>query len=59
MDKVEDFRRNPGTEFDLAPVESVAINRSAIERRADGLSGRRSVKRECQAGWLLAASPRP
>ncbi len=47
--------RNPGTPLDLEVVRGVRVNRSAVERRADTLVRRRSVKKEWQAGWLLRA----
>lgn len=47
--------RNPGVPFDAAWFESIRVNRSAIERRAATLSGRRTVKKEWQAAWLLKA----
>lgn len=47
--------RNPGTPLDLAWIRSLRVNRSAVERRADTLPGRRTVKREWQAAWLLRA----
>ncbi|MGH1576250.1 deoxyribose-phosphate aldolase [Planktotalea sp.] len=47
--------RNPGMELDLSWVRSVQANTSAIERRAKTLPGRRSVKKEYQAAWLLRA----
>ncbi len=47
--------RNPGTDLDLDWVASVQANTSAIERRAATLPGRRSVKKEYQAAWLLKA----
>ena len=46
---------NPGGELDLDWVLSTRINRSAIERRAKSLSGRRSVKKNWQIGWLAHA----
>jgi deoxyribose-phosphate aldolase len=42
-------------ELDLDWVASVQANTSAIERRAATLPGRRSVKKEFQAAWLLKA----
>jgi deoxyribose-phosphate aldolase len=42
-------------ELDLDWVAPVQANTSAIERRAASLSGRRSVKKEFQAAWLLKA----
>jgi len=47
--------RNAGMELDLDWVASVQANTSAIERRAATLPGRRSVKKEFQAAWLLKA----
>ncbi len=47
--------RNPGTALDLDRVASVQANTSAIERRAATLPGRRSVKKDHQAAWLLRA----
>ena len=47
--------RNLGTGLELGWLESVQVNRSAVERRASTLPGRRSVKRAFQAAWLLKA----
>lgn len=47
--------RNPGTPLDLDWVAGIRANRSAIERRAATLGGRRTVKKEWQAAWLLRA----
>ncbi len=47
--------RNPGTAIDLDWVMDARVNRSAVERRAATLSGRRTVKKEWQAAWLLRA----
>lgn len=47
--------RNPGMALDLDWVASVQANTSAIERRAASLPGRRSVKKDYQAAWLLKA----
>ncbi|MEL6205451.1 MAG: deoxyribose-phosphate aldolase [Pseudomonadota bacterium] len=47
--------RNPGQPLDLDWVMSVQANRSAIERRCATLPGRRSVKKEWQAAWLVQA----
>lgn len=47
--------RNPGTAFELGWLRGVQVNRSAVERRALTLPGRRTVKREFQAAWLLKA----
>ena len=47
--------RNPGTALDLDWVAAVQANTPAIERRAATLAGRRSVKKDWQAAWLLKA----
>ena len=47
--------RNPGMPLDLDWVAGVQANTSAIERRAATLPGRRSVKKDFQAAWLLKA----
>jgi len=47
--------RNPGTALDLDWIAGVRVNRSAVERRAATLSGRRTVKKDWQAAWLLKA----
>ena len=47
--------RNPGIDLDMQWVRSVQANTSAIERRAATLPGRRAIKKEYQAAWLLRA----
>lgn len=47
--------RNPGIPLDPGWVRDVRVNRSAVERAASQLSGRRSVKGVHQAAWLLRA----
>ena len=47
--------RNLGTGLELGWLGGVKVNRSAAERRASTLPGRRSVKRAFQAAWLLKA----
>ena len=47
--------RNPGLALDLDWVMRATANRSAIERRAATLPGRRSVKKDHQAAWLCRA----
>jgi deoxyribose-phosphate aldolase len=47
--------RNPGIPLDMGWVEDSRVNKSAVERRADTLGTRRSVKKEWQAAWLLKA----
>lgn len=47
--------RNPGIPLDLSRVEDIRMNFSALERRSATLPGRRSVKKDYQAAWLLKA----
>ena len=47
--------RNPGMPLDLDLVRALQANTSAIERRAATLPGRRSVKKDHQAAFLLRA----
>jgi deoxyribose-phosphate aldolase len=47
--------RNPGMPLDLDSLERIRVNLSATERRISSLAGRRSVKKEWQAAWLLKA----
>ena len=47
--------RNEGVGYDLDWIEDVRINLSASERRVQSLPGRRSVKKDAQAAWLLKA----
>lgn len=47
--------RNQGTDLDLGWVRQARANTSAIERRVASLPGRRSVKKDYQAAWLLRA----
>lgn len=47
--------RNPGMDLDMQWVRAVQANTSAIQRRAATLPGRRSVKKDYQAAWLLRA----
>jgi deoxyribose-phosphate aldolase len=63
MSKVQPLRdvadphpaRNPVAAFDADLIDSVRVNRSAAERRVATLPGRRSVKKEWQAAWLVRA----
>src|ERR1043166_1902147 len=47
--------RNPGMGLELDWIREARVNRSAVERRTATLPGRRSVKKEWQAAWLLKA----
>ncbi len=48
-------KRNPGMPLDMAVVDAVRVNKSASERRVAALPGRRAVKKDAQAAWLLNA----
>jgi len=48
-------KRNPGMPLDLDWIAGAHINKSAVERRVETLSKRRTVKKEWQAAWLLRA----
>ncbi len=54
-ERAQEHRRNPGMPLDLDWVQASRVNRSAVERRAASLSGRRTVKKQFQAAWLLKA----
>jgi len=47
--------RVEGTSLDGDWVESLRVDRSAVERRIATLGGRRTVKKQWQAAWLLKA----
>ena len=47
--------RNPGIPLDMDWIRRVQANTSAIERRCATLPGRRSIKKDHQAAWLLKA----
>ena len=47
--------RNPGTPLNLDWIDGLRVNLSAVERRVGSLGGRRSVKKDWQAAWLLRA----
>jgi deoxyribose-phosphate aldolase len=47
--------RNTGIPLDLNWVRDVRVNTSAVERRAQTQTARRTVKKEWQAAWLLRA----
>jgi len=46
---------NRGTPLNLDWLENVRVNTSAVERRAQTIGTRRTVKKEWQAAWLLRA----
>lgn len=48
--------RNPGMPLDTGWLEAMRhVNRSALERRVETLTRRRSIKQDNQAAWLLRA----
>lgn len=49
------IERNPGMPLNTDWVDSIQVNTSAVERRAASYSGRRSIKKQHQAAWLLKA----
>ena len=48
-------KRNTGVPLDLEWLASVRVNPPAAQRRVDALPGRRTVKNDVQAAWLLKA----
>ena len=50
-----DLQSNRGISLNLDWVNAVRVNTSAVERRAQSLVTRRTVKKEWQAAWLLRA----
>ena len=46
---------NRGVPLNVDWVEEVRVNTSAVERRAQSLAARRTVKKDWQAAWLLRA----
>ncbi len=46
---------NRGTPLNLDWIQNVRVNTSAVERRAQTIGTRRTVKKEWQAAWLLRA----
>ena len=49
------LRRNPGTAFRPAWVESQQVSLGAVERRVEALRTQRGVGAEVEAGWLVKA----
>ena len=50
-----ELQPNRGVPLNLDWVEDVRVNTSAVERRAESLTKRRTVKKDWQAAWLLRA----
>jgi deoxyribose-phosphate aldolase len=46
---------NRGVPLNLDWIENVRVNTTAVERRTASMGGRRTVKKEWQAAWLLRA----
>ena len=53
--KDHDQKRNPGVKLDPSWFETLRMNLSAIELRTENFKGRRTVKKDWQAAWLLKA----
>ncbi|NOZ67418.1 MAG: deoxyribose-phosphate aldolase [Alphaproteobacteria bacterium] len=49
------FPRVTGCDFHPDWVDEIKINKSAVDRRISSLGGRRTVKKQWQAAWLLKA----
>jgi deoxyribose-phosphate aldolase len=50
-----DLQPNRGIPLNLDRIDAVRVNTSAVERRAQTMVTRRTVKKEWQAAWLLRA----
>jgi len=50
-----ELQPNRGIPLDVDRIDAVRVNTSAVERRAQTLVTRRTVKKEWQAAWLLRA----
>ncbi|HEX4542884.1 MAG TPA: deoxyribose-phosphate aldolase [Candidatus Acidoferrum sp.] len=50
-----DLQPNRGIPLNLDWIEAVRVNTSAVERRAQTIGTRRTVKKDWQAAWLLRA----
>src|ERR1700730_8621822 len=51
----QDLEANRGIPLNLDWIKEVRVNTSAVERRAQTLATRRTVKKEWQVAWLLRA----
>lgn len=47
--------RNPGVAFSADNIQTIRVNKSAVERRCSQYDKRRTVKKDHQAAWLLKA----
>src|SRR6184192_4329345 len=50
-----DLQPNRGVPLNLDWIDEIQVNTSAVERRAQTIGTRRTVKKEWQAAWLLRA----
>src|SRR5258708_31584913 len=50
-----ELQPNRGIPLNLDWIENIRVNTSAVERRAQTLVTRRTVKKDWQVGWLLRA----
>ena len=55
MTTSQTITRNSGMPLDLSLIESLRVNRPALNRRVSSLNARRSQKKEYQAAWLVRA----
>lgn len=55
IDSFKGHQRNDGTPLHIDWIDDLQVNLSALERRTSSLSGRRTVKKDHQAAWLLKA----
>jgi len=52
---INSMPRVQGCDFHPDWVDEIKVNRSAVDRRITSLAGRRTVKKQWQAAWLLKA----
>ncbi len=52
---INSFPRVTGCDFHAGWIDEIRVNKSAVERRISSLAGRRTVKKQWQAAWLLKA----
>lgn len=55
MEFTGDVQRNPGMTLDVTLLDTIKVNKSAVERRCSTYGSRRSIKKQQQAAWLLKA----
>ncbi len=51
----KDIVKNSGVPLQLDVINEVRVNKSAVERRCESVTNRRTVKKHNQAAWLLKA----